>query len=882
MRSHALVRSDPNWPSITAMLRAREADERPALEAWRGVCYSFADVARCARSVAAFLGRGGLKPGDMVIVTGEDSPEWMLAYFGARLAGAILIPLDCQLGPDRVAGIAAFTGARRVFADAPREAELAGAGPGPGGALEILSLERASPRFGEIFHGEPAAWSALPEPDPDQVAAILFTSGTTDEPKGVELTERNLLGNAQTLARLGLEDESDVMGVVLPLHHAYAFTVGTMAPFVMGARTVFPGTLKGELIRQCLSETGVTMLPAVPRLLELMAEGIERQIRGRPLPARLYARAARALGRWGRRCGIPLGRLVCAPIRRAIGQKLRFIISAGAALPAETNEFFLDLGFTVVEGYGLTETSPAIAITPRDSPRPGSVGWPIPGAEIRLGPPREDGSAEVMVRGPMVMRGYHRRPDLTREVFEGDFFKTGDLGRYDVDDYLWITGRVKEVIVLPSGKNVYPEEVERHYLRSPAIKEICVLENPERSKCLHAVIVPNEEAARSTGEALASRIQFDVETCSKDLPSHQRIAGFTLTSEPLPRTRLEKIRRGEVAKMLPALMKGQRSARALSAGEEAMVASEAGGAVLAVLADMVGRPVHAAEHIELDLNLDSLRRLEALARLESALGLEIDAERIAGVTRVLDLIAAIKEGRTGKAASFSWPEFLRREPAPPLGALVTIEPGIPTKILRAAAWLLVRAVIGFRYGLEVRGTENLPAGPCIVAPNHLSIIDAPLMFIAIPSRLRRRLCFFGARSQFRSLFRRFLVKPARVILTDQLEGARQSLGYGAEALRRGLSLCIFPEGRRSATGEVEPGRPGTGLLARELGVPVVPALIEGTGVVWSRLAAPPPRGRFVVTYGKPISPDVFRAILHEDDLGKPWDAAIQSLTVPAR
>jgi len=630
MYAYKLVRETPDWPTFSAMLRAREGNERPALEAWRGAAYSYAEVTASARSVAAFLTEKGLAPGDKVILYSDNAPEWMITYFGARLAGITLVPLDCQLGSDAVANLAAFSEARLIVADTEREQACTAGVP-----VEVVSLDRASPSFDTMFRRTSLPeWSALPETGPDDVAAIIFTSGTTGDPKGVELTERNLMSNAQTCARIGILDETDSMAVVLPLHHAYAFTVGSMTPFVLGGRVVYPGTLKGDLIRQCLAEREITILPAVPLLLELMSQGIERTLASRPWPLRLFVRIARAL---------PFSRFLLGSIRRKIGPKLRLIVSAGAALPAPVNQFFLDLGFLVVEGYGLTETAPAVALTPQDAPRPGTVGFPIPGAELKFGEARADGSAEIMVRGPLVMRGYHKRPDLTREVFDGEFFRTGDLGRVDEDGYLWITGRAKEIIVLPSGKNIYPEEVEHHYLKAPSVKEICVVEDSHGAESLHALIVPAEEAGQAVGEGLRARIQYELEDLSKELPTYQRISGFTLTTEELPRTRLGKLRRGEVAERLVALASGKRTAQPVTEDEEQLIATEAGKTVMQVLEEIAGRPVQPTEHLELDLGLDSLRRLEVLARIEGALGVQVDMDVAAGITRPVEIVALLKK-----------------------------------------------------------------------------------------------------------------------------------------------------------------------------------------------------------------------------------------------
>jgi len=884
VRKHVFVREKPDWPHLRAALEAGEESDAPALEAWRGRSYSQREVSRCARSAAAFLKRQGVGKGDKIALFGENSPEWVIAWFAVRLLRAAAVPLDSQLGPEGVSAFASFAEVKLVFADGPRREVLEKSQA----SFRIAPLEREHPEFEEVFNGEPLPWSELPEPDPNDLAAVIFTSGTTGDPKGVELTESNLLGNAQTLARLGIENENDVMGTVLPLHHVYAFTVGMLTPFLIRAPVIFPGTMKGDLLRKCLAEKEITILPAVPLLLELMVEGIERNLSAKPFPVRLLLRAAGKLSRLTRKAGLPFGRLLLAPVRRRIGPRLRLIVSAGAALPAQINETLLDLGFTVVEGYGLTETSPAVAITPPEAPRPGSVGLPIPGAEFRIGERRPDGSGEVLVRGPMVMRGYHKRPDLTSEAFLDGFFRTGDLGKFDGDGYLWITGRVKEVIVLPSGKNIYPEEVERHYLNSEIIKEICVVEDPEKGECLHALIVPEERVLRESGEDAADLIRFDLEDLSKRLPSYQRIGGFTVTTEPLPRTRLGKLKRGEIARLLAELRKGKRKEKPLSEEEKEFLDSQAGRAIMEVLSEAAGRPVRPSEHLEIDVGLDSLKRLEVLVRIEETLGVTVDPERFAEVARPIDLAPLVaeeaqgarKKEEVGEGKAFSWSTLFETEPDPPLERIVAVRSGPGTAAVRAAGWLLLRSYLGLFFGLEVKGAENLPRERCIVSPNHVSLIDAPVIFVALPSRLRGKICFFGARSQFRSLFRRFLVKPARVILTDQILGGRQALVYGASALRRGLSLCIFPEGRRSPTGRLEPARPGAGLLAREFRVPVVPVLIRGTESVWSRIPDPPPRRRIRVVFGEPMPPERFLSVEREEDLGRPWEEAIRRLQEP--
>jgi len=872
MKQHVLVRSEPDFPHFHALVASWESKEKTALELWRGRGFSFAEVSRSARAAARFFREQGARRGDRIVLIGGNLPQWVMTFLGCRLGGLVSVPLDPQLDSSNVLNLARFVEARAIVTDRSWYERLKSSKP----PFFVYCFEDPNGGPGEIFEPEAPGFSDLPDPDPSGIAAVLFTSGTTGDPKGVMLSEANLLSNAQTLARLGIEREEDLAAVVLPLHHIYALTVGILAPLCVGATIVFPGTLKGTLLRQCFKERGVTILPAVPLLLERMKEGIEQGIRRSPFPLRFYARCALGLSRFGRLAGISLGRILCKPIRRNVGPSLRVIVSAGASLSAQTASFFLDLGFTLVEGYGLTETSPAVAVSPPDAPKPGSVGLPIPGAELRFGPPQADGSGEIMVRGPMVMQGYWGRDDLTRQVFSDGFFRTGDLGKLDRDGYLWITGRLKELIVLPSGKNVYPEEVEKHYLKAPSVQEICVLQDPENPNLLHGVVVPEQEFVASSGETLRTRLRFDLEEAGRKLPSYLRLSGFTVQLDPLPRTRLGKIKRSEVAVSLQSARK-KTAAGSPSLESDQTPGDPAAAAVLSVLSELAGKPVGLDEHLELEAGLDSLRRLEAVTRIEAALGLDLTPEELAGISTARDLVELTRKGPSTKQRSFSWRAFLETEPEVPLQQVITIRGGLGTSALRAMGWALLRAYIGLRFGMRVEGRENLPAGPCIVAPNHVSLFDAPVIYVALPRRVRRSICFFGARTQFTSPLRRFMVKPARVILTDQLVQVRESLRYGAAALKRGLSLCIFPEGGRAPGRSFEPARPGAGLLARELGVPVVPVLIRGTECVWSRLADPPPRGRIFVYFGRPIGPEVFRGIEEEEQLGRPWNEALERL-----
>ena len=530
---------------------AQRLPERVALRVKRHgdyQCWSYAQLWQQARSAAAFLHRAGVARGERVALYSENCPEWALACMGIYLAGAVAVPLDAQYKERELRTVLAFARCRAVLCSESRFAAVE-AVRSCTGVSEIIPLCDRSGLFQSPPLKEPVARR------PEEPMAVIFTSGTTGDPKGVCLSVGNFASNVESILRLGFMGEDDTVLCLLPLHHCYPLTASLLAPLAAGGSITFCTSLRMPEIMAAICETGVTVVPGVPKFFEGLERGIFEKVRQGPRLKRWGFQALYSLCRTARRLtGYSPGRLVFRSVRRALGPRFRFFVSGGAALDREVAERFLDLGIKVLEGYGMTETSPVITINPINAPRPGTVGRPMPDVEVSIASPDAAGIGEILVRGPNVMAGYDRRPEETAHVLRDGWLHTGDMGFIDSKGYLHITGRIKDLIVFPTGKKVYPEDVERHYGQSPLVKEICVLplgRADGRVERLCAVVVPNpDELDRQKAVSAYEELRREFSVLSQALPSYMRVSEIRLAANELPRTHLGKLRRAEIRQMV--------------------------------------------------------------------------------------------------------------------------------------------------------------------------------------------------------------------------------------------------------------------------------------------------------------------------------------------
>jgi long-chain acyl-CoA synthetase len=806
-----------------------------------------------ASAAASFLQRGIAK-GDRLILLSENRPEWMIAYLATVCLGAVIVPLDSQLTEKEVGVLVSNSDAKAAFVSAGTIQKLP-----PGQALDVIGFDPGTGLpFQDLLTSHPKA-VLPPSPAADDLAAILYTSGTTGDPKGVMLSHGNLAANVHSTMLLRIVRHEDNMLCILPFHHTYPALTCMLLPFSTGATVTLLNSLKGPDIAACMRETNVTIMLGVPQLFAAMRRAVFDEIGKKPAMVRLLINLLlRANGLLRKTIGMNVGRKVFGAVHEKFGPSLRLFASGGAKLEADIHEDLTRLGFTMIEGYGLTETSPVCAFNPVERPKPGSIGIPIPDVKIRIANPDEAGQGEIAVQGPNVMLGYYRKPEATAEVIRDGWFYTGDLGYRDRDGYFFVTGRSKEMIVLPTGKKIFPDELEKFYKQIPSIKELCLVQT-ERG--IEAAVVPDFDYLRRMNLSNSrEKIAFDLQDLAKDLPPYRRITGFKLFKESLPVTRLGKLKRSVVREMY--LKSGERAEKQETSADADLLSSPVGQKLLACLAPFSPKKtIVPDDNLELDLGLDSLSRVELVVSIEKTFDVSVPDSFGSSIFTVRDAVLGISSllasgsMKAGGQVRSSWSEILAQEPADDIRRDLMLETGpvctCGKYAFKAVDWLIFKAYTG----ITVIGRENLPkAGPFILAPNHLSLADAPALMAVLPWAIGRRTFFLGAIEFFNGPVSSRMGKLVQVIPVDmetRLHGALQLCAY---VLRRGKVLCVFPEGSRSRDGRIKEFKKGVGIVAKELNVPIVPVAIRGTYEVLPSGKAFPRPAPVDVAFGKPIEP----------------------------
>jgi long-chain acyl-CoA synthetase len=841
--------------------------------------FSYDDLERMAARVASSLQARGCRKGDRVALFAPNDAHWCGAFLGILRSGAVAVPLDTAYKPRQVATLLADCGVRHLIAG-PRHLAVALEGAALAEQpVEILALDRIVEEV-----DEPLQVPRCPA-TPDDPAVILYTSGTTADPKGVVLTHANVLSEREAAFQVLTIDESDVVLSVLPLFHALAMLANLVLPFSVGGRVVFLESVNTNELLRALRERGISGFCCVPQFFYLIHQRVMREIGAAGLPTRWLFRVLLNLNGWLRHgLRINLGRVFFGRIHRMLGPRMRLLVTGGSRFDPATGRDLVRLGFDILQAYGLTECSGAATVT-----RPGdlnieAVGPPLPGVEVRIEPRQSDAQnepgvaardGEVLIRGAVVMAGYYNRPDANAETLEDGWLRTGDLGYIDVRGRLHITGREKEVIVLASGKNIYPEEIEAHYRQSPFIKELCVfgLSRPDEPADLrlHAVLVPDLEVLRERKIVnLREQLRFEIEDLSVQLPNHKRMLGYDIRLESLPRTTTRKLKRFEIERQVLAGQAGDAEVAPSEATpeDEAWLADPYVERMSAILHEQVTSRtrVTADANLELDLGLDSMARVELLASLEEASGVHVAEEVAQKIYTVRELIEALRTAtvpseRSGKSGP-AWDRLLREIPAddPVLAGL--LQPRrLFTPVLYGIVrlvYLLARLSIGFR----VSGLDRLPARPpFILSPNHQSYLDAFLLISALPYRVFKRLFFVGASEYFSTPFMAWVARLINVVPVDPDSNLVKAMRAGAHGLRHDKVLILFPEGERSIDGFVKTFKKGAAILSLHLRVPIVPIAMDGVFDVWPRnrpfrwRALLPGGGvRVLMQVGSPLAP----------------------------
>jgi long-chain acyl-CoA synthetase len=840
---------------------------------------TYAETRRMAESVGCWLTDSGFQPGARIAILADNHPRWITAYLGIIAAGCTAVPLDTAFHEDQVAKLLQDSGSSLVFCDARHLAIAKGAVAGS--SVRILLTDSSATaeirsagqpgaavpthaNLDSIFAAGPGTFVPV-SPQDDDLASLLYTSGTTADPKGVMLSHSNIMGEVQAVFGWAEIGPTDAVLGVLPLFHVLSQMANLLLPLVKGARVVYLETLNTTELLRALAEREISVFAVVPQFFYLIHERIFKEAAQRGKLTTHAFRTMMAITRFSRRLGWNPGPILFHKIHNALGRKMRYLVTGGARFDPKIGRDFYALGVDILQAYGLTETSAAAFATSLDDNVIGSVGKALKGVEGKIidsqpqsmDPQPEENSdqrvGEIAIRGAIVMKGYWNRPDATIAALREGWLHTGDLGYFDAHGNLFITGRKKDVIVLSNGKNIYPEEVEALYLKSPYIAEVAVmgLEGRPGEDRLHAVVVPNFDVLKERKIVNSKEVlRYDIENLSAQLPSTKRIGSYEIWQENLPRTTTRKLKRFEIEKRVRANQAAGISGNAEVSPEKPLSAEETSWMECPEVRralDMVrdasrSKPqiIRPDDNLELDLGLDSMQRVELLVALEQGLVGSIGEERLSEIYTVRELVDAVRESARGARSGPPRPQFagwkaVLQEKSTDPDFLALLRPRPFADRFRYVLSRLLQLMARDLNKLRVTGVEKIPAcGPFIICSNHQSYID-PLILSGVFSWEVFRAGFaVGTSEIFGEGIMRRLARWLRVVVVDPDANLIPAMRAGASGLRHGRVLVLYPEGERSIDGRPKQFRKGAAILSIHLQVPIIPVAIDGFHEAWPR------------------------------------------------
>ncbi len=885
-------------------------ESRPEKTAMRivgsdGDTHTWGEMLRSIRSIAFRLEQEGVNVGDRVALIGENHPNWAIAYLGTLLRGAVIVPLDPH---GEIVGVANFLEnseakvaflspdqterfdeiekklGRRVSAvvwqdhspqrrgDAEKTNEKSSASQRLSGSNGFLSFEDwAATEFPAEFA------TRTPPARGDDMAVLMYTSGTTGTPKGVPLTHANIIAELEGVNLvLKLSDKEKILSL-LPLFHAYLQIVNMWIATIYGCEVGYLKELTPDELSKAMKEFKPTILTTVPRLWYLFHKKIFDAVAAKSKSVqRIFKTLLSLNGKLRDTVGSNLGHKLFKDVHEGFGGKLRIAISAGSRFDEAVAIDFHKLGFTILQGYGLTETSGAATATYEDDNVVGSVGKPMKGAEIKIDNADHEGVGEVFIKGPMVFKGYYQNDAASKEAFTDDgWFRSGDLGRIDKRGHLYIVGRGKDVIVLPSGKNVHPEDIEVHYLKCPLVAELAVLgvtdetESRAGAEKLAAVVVPDFDYLKQAKIANSKEaIRHELDSLGRSLPEYQRVRDYIIRAEPLPRTATRKIKRFQLKKEIESGVIAADAPEAklweFTATDTAIIESNTAKAVVAAIKQNArdAEAVHPAMSLELDLGLDSLARAETFAALEQAFSTEFDGEEAATALTVANVIELVNKhgGADVKdvAVDLNWGKIVREadDDFPEIRGVLRDRP-----VFAGFAFIFYKLFNLFCRVfllLDVKGKDNLqsairnPQSAFLICPNHQSFLDPFVVCSNYPYRIFKNIFHVGASEFFEGRILRGLASLLNVVPINPDTELMRAMKAGAIGLKHGKILNIYPEGERAFDGDLHEFKKGAAILATELDLPIVPVAIDGLYKVWARKSWRIRPAKVKIAFGKPF------------------------------
>ena len=751
---------------------------------------------------------------DRVIIFMENRPELLYAFLAVWDRKGTCVCLDEGFDAKDLEYYLKDADARCIFTSLKNLEVTRDAMAATGIELKVLVVDELG-KEGEEVQGE--VW--LEHPDREAVALMLYTSGTTGDPKGVMLTYDNILANIEGLEPYKVYEKTDIVLAILPMHHIFPLLGAGIVPLNKGGTVVFLKEMSKAAIGECLQKNGITMIIGVPRLYEMFHRGIMEKIEGNKV-ARILFKVCEGAG------NLNLSRKIFKKVHEGFGGKIKYFVSGGSKLEPQIAKDFLTLGIEVIEGYGMTETAPMMSFTPGGEVVPGSAGIVLPGTELKIA---DDG--EILSRGRHIMKGYFNKPEATAETVVDGWIHTGDLGELR-DGKLFVTGRKKEMIVLSTGKNINPLEIEASIMKkSNLIQEIAVT---EYNSLLTAVIYPNFQAMKDEGITnIRETLKWGaVDEYNNEAPTYRKILSVEVVGEELPKTKLGKVRRFMLADFLDGM------------NREEVEVEEPDFEEYKVLTDYLkkvkSRGVVPGAHLELDLGLDSLELVELLSFLEHTFKITVDENLLLEYSTVETLAGYLAENRKEITyEEINWREILTKTQGGKLPS-----PIVSGGLVKFFTWLPLKYYVD----LNVKGLENLTDKPCIIAGNHQSFLDGFMINSILPPEIRKKTYYMAINIHFEGRIKRFAAENGNIILVNLNKNIKESLQKAAEILQNGGNLVIFPEGARTRDGRIGEFKKTFAILARELEIPVVTFGIKGAYDLMPYGSKVPKKGRVDIEF----------------------------------
>ncbi|WP_297597529.1 AMP-binding protein [uncultured Cetobacterium sp.] len=794
--------------------------------------YSYAEIIKIAKVYSGLL---KIESGDRVSIFMENRVEYIGSILGVWDKKGTCTNLDASYSVEQLVYVFKDSFPKYIITSNETVEVVKEAKRVAQSAIEILNVDEIDIPTDILIEKY-----SIEIPDENSVAVMLYTSGTTGNPKGVMLTFDNLMSNVQGVEEIKLVTEADSVLAMLPFHHVLPLVLTLLMPLHFGCLIVILEELSSEAIKRNLQKYKISVVIGVPRVWEMFHKGIMGKIKASPVSLKMFKLCKKINSK-------SLSKVIFKKIHEGFGGNIRILVSGGAKLEQEICEDFSTFGMNMLEGYGLTETSPIISFNRPGDIIPGTVGVPLPGVTVKL---KEDG--EIVVKGRNVMKGYYNKPEATAEAIDKEgWFHTGDLGQFD-GDHIRIIGRKKEMIVLSNGKNINPADVEAEIMKgTDLIQEVAVAEHENH---LVALVFPDFKVLEQKKIVNAKEaIKWEViDKYNVTAPKYRKILDIIILKEELPKTKLGKLRRF----MLKDLIKGISTVSDEGSIERKIVEKKVSTSpevnseefkeiTKFILTLHDGIDIIPESHLEIDLGLDSLDIVEIITFVENTFGVEIHEEDFSKIKTVETLCQYIREkGGNFEEQEINWQKIFS-EP---------VEVKMPSSRYVGFITGLLKPVFSTYIKLEKNTAKLEEKSPVIFVGNHQSMLDAFAFGQALPKEFLKNTYFLAINIHFEGALKKHIAENGNLILVDINKNLKETLKISAQVLKEGKNLVIFPEGARTRDGEIQEFKKTFGILSKELNIPVVPFAVKGAYDLMPYGSSYPKSGKMSITFLDKIEP----------------------------